>query len=274
MKIRCQALLGTLVEISIDEECHAKAIEQAFTAIKLVHDLMSFHDPLSELSQINRNAHSKSIDIHPWTAHVLKIAQDIHVQSRGLFNCGIGHRLVEAGLLPQYLDLSKYELGGIEDIYFLEPTKIQSAKPVCLDLGGIAKGFAVDKAVEILKQNGIYSGCVNAGGDLRVFGKHPRPVHIRNPRLPGQLLAIGSLQNGAIATSALYFANRDRQDSHIINPLTSDQNKVHLNFSESYSIVASECVYADALTKVLALCGGRDHACFDYFNAQAIKIAA
>jgi thiamine biosynthesis lipoprotein len=274
MKARCQPLLGTFVEIAIEQENCQNAMDQAYEAIQQVQDLMSFHDSLSELNQINQNAHLHQIEIHPWTAQIFKIAQDIYQQSHGLFNCGIGHRLVEAGLLPRQLDLSQYPLGGIQDIYFLEPSVIYATKPVCLDLGGIAKGFAVDKAVEVLMQNGTQSGCVNAGGDLRVFGKTPRAIQIRHPKLPGKLIDIGTLQNGAIATSALYFANRDQQDSHIINPLTSDQNKVHLNFSESYSIVASECVYADALTKVLALCGGRDHPCFDYFNAQAITIAA
>ena len=101
------------------------------------------------------------------------------------------------------------------------------------------------------------------------------PHHqIRHPKLPGKLIDIGTLQNGAIATSALYFANRDRKHSHIVNPLAVDTNDIHVNFEESYSIVANECVYADALTKVLALSKRQDHPCFHYFNAQAITIAA
>jgi FAD:protein FMN transferase len=211
MKVRCQALLGTLVEISVDEDCHAHALEQAFKAIELVHHLMSFYDPLSELNQINRYAHIKPLKLHPWTIQVLQVAKEIHERSAGLFNCGVGHRLVEAGLLPRHLKLKDYRFGGLEHIECIGSEKIQASQAVCLDLGGIAKGFAVDKAVEILQQQGVSSGCVNAGGDLRVFGAHPRPIQIRQPSAPQQLIEIGTLRNGAIATSALYYARRDQQ---------------------------------------------------------------
>ena len=272
MRRRCQALLGTFVEISIDQGSD-EAMNQAFTTVGQVQSLMSFYDPLSELNQINRWAHQVSLVVHPWTAEIIKIAQEIYRQSNGLFNCGIGHRLVTAGLLPRHIDLSQYELGGIEDIHFIDPQTLRASKPICLDLGGIAKGFAVDKAVESLMASGVQSGCVNAGGDLRVFGS-ARPVQIRHPSLPNQLIDIGSLQNGAIATSGLYFSNRDQEQSHIINPFAQDESEVHLDFSGSYSILANECVYADALTKVLALSGPYDHACFTYFSAKAIRIAA
>lgn len=272
MTMRCQALLGTFVEITIDQESD-KAINQAFTAIGQVQSLMSFYDPLSELNQINRWAHQVSLVVHPWTAEIIQIAQEIYQQSNGLFNCGIGHRLVSAGLLPRHIDLSPYELGGIEDIHLIDPQTLRASKPLCLDLGGIAKGFAVDKAVESLIASGIKSGCVNAGGDLRVFGA-PRSIQIRNPSLPNQLIDIGTLQNGAIATSGLYFSNRDQEQSHIINPFAQDESEAYLHFSGSCSVLASKCVYADALTKVLALSGTHDHACFDHFSAKAIRIAA
>jgi FAD:protein FMN transferase len=270
---RCQALLGTFVEISTDQD-DSQAINEAFSAIKQVQDLMSFHHPSSELNIINQKSHLESIALHPWTVDVLKIAQEVHQYSNGLFNCGVGQRLVTAGLLPRHIDLSQHQLGGIEDICFRDSQLITSTKPLCLDLGGIAKGFAVDKAVESLISCGIEAACVNAGGDLRVFGQTPKLIHIRNPSRPTQLIDIGSLQNGAIATSGLYFSRRDQLQSHIINPFAQDQSEVHLHFSDSYSIVAKECVYADALTKVLALSQATDHPCFNYFSAQAIQITA
>ena len=270
---RCQALLGTFVEISTDQD-NSQAVDKAFAEVKQVQDLMGFHHPFSELSQINRWAHQVSLELHPWTAQILKLAKEIHQQSNGLFNCGIGHRLVAAGLLPRHTDLSSHKLGGIEDIHFLDSQLIKATKPLCLDLGGIAKGFAVDKAVESLISSGIQSGCVNAGGDLRVFGDSPRSIQIRNPNQPTQLIDIGSLQNGAIATSGLYFTNRDQQQSHIINPFAQDESEVHIHFSGSYSILANECVYADALTKVLALSQMTNHPCLNHFSAKAIRIAA
>jgi len=273
MIMRCQALLGTFVEISTNQD-DSQALDKGFAAVKQIQDLMAFHCPLSELSQINRWAHQVPLKIHSWTAQVLRIAQEVHKQSNGLFNCGVGHRLVSAGLLPRHIHLSKCQLGGIEDVHFLDSELITSPKPLCLDLGGIAKGFAVDKAVESLMADGIKSGCVNAGGDLRVFGQSPRSIYIRNQIAPMELIDIGSLQNGAIATSSLYFANRDQQQSHIINPFAPDESEAHIHFSGSYSILANECVYADALTKVLALSSALNHPCLNHFSAQAIRIAA
>ena len=139
---------------------------------------------------------------------------------------------------------------------------------------GIAKGFAVDMAVRVLISEGITSGSVNAGGDLRVFGKTALPIQIRDPELPENLLEIGSLKDGAIATSSLYFAKRDQQMSHIINPLAQNSSEVHAEILGSFSVLAKECVYADALTKVLALSNNENHPCFARFSAQALRIAA
>ena len=271
--IRCKPLLGTFVEISIDDDGHS-AVESAFSVIEKVQNLMGFHNPHSELSQINQHAHLQAVEIHPWTAQVIKIAKEIHLASDGLFNCGIGHRLVAAGLLPRHINFWNHDLGGIEDIYFLAPDLIKSSRPVCLDLGGIAKGFAVDMAVRVLMSEEIASGVVNAGGDLRVFGNHHHPIQIRNPALPEEIIQIGSLENGAIATSSLYFAKRDGQKSHFINPLANSAAEAHIEVSGSLSILAKECVYADALTKVLALSSNDYHPCFKQFSAQAIRIAA
>jgi len=69
MMMRCQALLGTFVEITI-EEGDCCAVDDAFSAIKQIQDLMGFHNPLSELNQINRWAHQVSLQVHPWNAEV------------------------------------------------------------------------------------------------------------------------------------------------------------------------------------------------------------
>jgi thiamine biosynthesis lipoprotein len=273
MMMRCKPLLGTFVEIAIDGDEQSMAIENAFTAIERVQDLMGFHNPASELSLINQLAHKKAVEVHPWIAQVIKIAKEIHLTSDGLFNCGIGHRLVAAGLLPQHVTFTNHDLGGIEDIQFLAPDLIKSARPVCLDLGGIAKGFAVDMAVRVLISEGVGSGSVNAGGDLRVFGKTSFPIQIRDPDIPEKLIEIGSLTDGAIATSSLYFAKRDGQKSHIINPLAQNFSEVHAEVCGSFSMIAKECVYADALTKVLALSNNEHHPSFSRFSAHALRIA-
>jgi thiamine biosynthesis lipoprotein len=268
--IRCKPLLGTFVEIRVEDQSPPlKALDEAFLAIEQVQSLMGFHHPDSELSQINARSSLEPVRIHPWTAEVLGIAKEVCLQSEGVFNCGVGHRLVEAGLLPKHFNLNDYSFGGIEDLQFIEPFLVQSSLPLCLDLGGIAKGYAVDKAVEALLANGVQVGSVNAGGDIRVFGNHSQDIQIRNPSKPHELIQIGSMTVGAIATSSLYFANRNTSSkSFMVNPL----NQKHIEFSDSYSVVASRCVYADALTKVVSISGNAHHPSLSYFSAQAIRI--
>jgi thiamine biosynthesis lipoprotein len=274
--IRCKPLLGSYVEISIPNGRYfVNAIENAFLAIEEVQVLMGFHNPESELSCINARCHLEAIRIHPWTAMVLSIAQEIHHHSEGLFNCGIGYRLVASGLLPRHFDIhigtKINSFGGIEDLQFLEPTLVRSAMPLCLDLGGIAKGFAVDLAVNVLQSAAVPSGLVNAGGDLRVFGSEAQDIHVRNPTNPHEVINLGSMREGAIATSSLYFTRRDKtSNSYMVNPI----NQEHIEFSDSYSVMADQCVYADALTKVVSISGNTNHPCLEQFSAQAIKISS
>ena len=268
--IRCKPLLGTFVEIMIEDAIQSEqALAEAFFAIEKIQSLMSFHNPESELSRMNALAHAEEIRIHPWTAEVIGIAKAIYIQSQGVFNCGIGHRLVEAGLLPRHLNIDDYSFGGIEDLELIEPDLVQSKLPLCIDFGGIAKGYAVDKAVEALISKGIQSGSVNAGGDIRVFGDCFQDIQMRDPARPSELIQIGSIKSGAIATSSLYFAKRNASvKSFMINPF----NHEHIEFSESYSVVANECVFADALTKVVSISGNIHHPCLSHFSAQAIRI--
>jgi thiamine biosynthesis lipoprotein len=175
--------------------------------------------------------------------------------------------------LPQHLQIKRISgvvpFGGIEHLHFTEPTLVRSDKPLCLDLGGIAKGFAVDLAVNVLQAAGITSGLVNAGGDMRVFGNQAQAILMRSPSNPHELIQIGSIMTGAIATSSLYFSKRDSQStSYIINPLNQDL----MDFSDSYSVVADRCVYADALTKVVSISGNTNHPCLAPFCAQAFSI--
>lgn len=267
--MRCKPLLGTFVEITTAGEMDTSSeINEAFLAIEKVQALMGFHDPQSELSKINAGAHIAPLRIDLWTAKVLNIALDIYQHSEGLFNCGIGQHLIEAQLLPKHTHFEKRGIGSLENLYFLDSTTVRSDRPLCLDLGGIAKGFAVDMAVEILKSAKIPSGIVNAGGDLRVFGNDPQAIHLRNPANPHELIHLGDLSEGAVATSSLYFRNRDKKTkSFMVNPMSQE----HLEFSESYSVLAKECVYADALTKVVGISGDPLHRCLRQFSAQAMR---
>lgn len=267
--IRCKPLLGTYVEIAIcsNDAEGQYAIDQAFAAIQLVQDLMGFHNPNSELSRINNRAYIEPIEVHEWTFQVLSISKELYESTDGVFDCGVGNKLVESGALPLHPHHFATPKSSINDLILMKPNYVLSNAPLTLDLGGIAKGFAVDKAVETLQQYGIQSGCVNAGGDLRVFGSHSQDIHIRNPANPIELIALGSLENGAIASSGLYYCDHSKLDAgHIVDPRTGE----HIQFTQSYSVLAPECVYADALTKLIAITQNPQHSCFDKYSAKAV----
>ena len=269
----CRPLLGTYVDIRITDAAGGRAedaIQAAFCTIEQVQALMSLREPYSELSSLNRRAHLSPVTIHPWTREVLQLALDLHEASAGLFDCCVAHRLARWGLLPGFLRIDeREEEGTMADLYWTEDGCIAARRPVCLDFGGIAKGFAVDKAAEVLLAAGVKSGVVNAGGDLRVIGPVEEAIHIRRANAPSQLACLGFLADGAVATSGSYFSSPSANVpnvSALLNPLTGEA----VVSEASYTVIAPSCAVADGLTKVLAVTGNADHPCFSRFDARAI----
>ena len=117
---------------------------------------------------MNRDACYKRVRVHPWTWRVLKSAQEFSRNTDGIFDITMAGQLVKWNYLPRYG--ARFGRGSWRDIIFEATGHVRFRRPLLIDFGGIAKGFAVDRAVEILKRNGVMAGIVNAGGDLRVFG--------------------------------------------------------------------------------------------------------
>src|SRR4029077_2211475 len=174
-------LLGTLVEIACQGSPHD--IDCAFTAIEKVRWLMSVHDPTSYVARMNRNASRQPYKIHPWTWRVLKSAQEFSRRSDGVFDITVARELVKWNYLPKAHNRFSGR-GDWRDITLEDDCTIRFRRPVIVDFGGIAKGFAVDRAVEALKHAGVTAGIVNAGGDLRTFGGVSHFVHFRHPSEP------------------------------------------------------------------------------------------
>lgn len=254
---RARPLLGTLVEITAAGESQAavmRAIDAGFAAVTKVEALMSFHDRHSELSRLNRLAHRTALRVHPWTWDVLRCAQRISRATDGLFDISIGRELVRMGYLPRPSGARRNVTGSFRDIELLPGHRIHFRRPLCIDLGGIAKGYAVDCAVAHLHASGAASGMVNAGGDLRAFGALPRRVHLRDPANPGTLISFADLTSGALATSAAYFS-RARWRGRTVTPLVHGRRRHSADRAFSVSVAAPTCMLADALTKVALLKG-------------------
>lgn len=254
---RCQPLLGTFVEITLtgsanEDKLHHHA-GKAFEMIRSVQRMMSFHDPDSDISRLNRCGHVAPLRVHPWTYHVIEQSVRLSQETEGAFDITVAPRLVKSGLLPRHGSVSCLaEAGRWEDIQLLESSTVVFRQPLRIDLGGIAKGFAVDKAVDYLSTHGLHGAIVNAGGDLRVIGSVDSRVAIRDPRDPHRAGVPAVMLRPALATSAAYFV-KERSGlskvSAIVHPRTGKPMKSNV----SVSIFSQTCIEADALTKAVLL---------------------
>lgn len=245
MNRRARPLLGTFVEISAWGGADA-AVARAFDAIQALQKALSFHDPASELSLLNRDGHDSVLRISRDLRRVLCMALRIARLSAGAFDPTAGSRGA-----------------SWRDIELLPGSRVRFRRPLRVDLGGIAKGYCVDRAVAELKRAGVESGLVNAGGDLRAFGARAFALHLRHPRDPRQLLPLGELRDAALATSATYLRGQERCAGSA--PLAP---------GASISVRAPRAAIADALTKVVAVMGGRAAPVLARYRARAWIVGA
>jgi len=263
---RCKPLLGTYVEVSITADMDNQALLEmssaAFAEIEQIQQLMGFHDPDTELSQLNRKAHLKPCHVSPHMVKVIGRALELSELSGGVFDITIAPELIKQGLLP---DLHQHVSGSWKNIQ-LEGDQVYFNRPLLIDLGGIAKGYAVDCALAVCALDADV--VINAGGDLRMSHWQDKQVVIRHPELEsGEMISV-DMQNNALATSAPYFVEDQQpfgttagvkndmkvginngQKSSMICPFTRQP----VNYRQSVSVFAPSCMLADALTKVAVL---------------------
>ncbi|MDA9430432.1 FAD:protein FMN transferase [Bradyrhizobium sp. CCBAU 51627] len=275
---RARPLLGTFVEIEAAADRRSgteRAIEAAFDAVAQVHRLMSFHEGDSEVSRLNREAGIRPVRVHDWTYEVLATAVELHRRSSSLFDVTIAPALQTLGLLPLLEDrLAPAPLASCADAIELLPdhqVRFRSSD-VMIDLGGIAKGFAVDRAVAVLRDFGISGGMVNAGGDLRAFGAESHTVHVRDPRDPGRPVCSIEIADEALASTARrveLFDRREPGGSAVIDPAT----RRPASLVDGVTIRAPSCMIADALTKVVMIAGTDAGELLESYCAGALLIS-
>jgi len=177
---RCRPLLGTFVEIKmagLGDAALNCASEKAFAQIERIQSLMSVHDDASEISCVNAEAFLHPIKVSDETFVVLERGLAIARASAGAFDFTVAPTLARWGLLPARL--RRRAQGDWRDVVLLRGRRVRFTRPLAIDLGGIAKGFAVDAAISSLRSSSVTSASVNAGGDLRVFGPDTSRIHLR-----------------------------------------------------------------------------------------------
>lgn len=235
---RMRPLLGTLVEVGVRTAADPlPAIEAAFAAMAEVHDLLSFHDTRSDLSRLNR-ARGKAVRLHPLSLRVLHLARSMTHASGGRFNCTVGGAVVRQGVLPDHGVNDSLDAGAAEDIE-LDGAHARLRRPLLITLDGIAKGYAVDRAIRALRRNGAEAGWVNAGGDLRAFGDLVLPIQRRE--MDGRHTLMGGLRGAALASSCV----RTVPDADFPAWIVGTHAEPGV-----WSVLASTAWRADALTKV------------------------
>lgn len=273
---RARPLLGTFVEIEVAGAPRSEmesAIGAAFDAVAQVHQLMSFHEPDSDVSRLNREAGTRPVSVHAWTFRVLETAVELHRCSGGRFDITIAPALQAIGLLPSLKDKSAPIRRAPDAIELLPDREVRfRSTDVAIDLGGIAKGFAVDCAAVVLRDLGIPRGMVNAGGDLRAFGAQTHTVHIRNPRHPSRSICRIEVTDAALASTARRVDLVDgggSGSSAVIDPAT--QRPVSL--IDGVTVRARSCMVADALTKIVMISGTDAGELLESYRADALLIS-
>jgi thiamine biosynthesis lipoprotein len=266
-------VMGTfarVIVIAADERAAQACIEAAFGQISKIDELMSYHNPDSEISRLNRSAFENPVKVTPLTFQVIKKAIEFSQLTDSAFDVTVGplvdlwRQAGDANTVPteQQLQEAGSRVGWDKLILKDNEQSVQFAVDgMQLDLGGIAKGFAIDRAVEAIEEVGGLGAMVDIGGDIRCYGKTPKGqkywlVGLQNPNLESeeQILFTLKLSAGAVATSGgyqRYFLIGGRHYSHIINERTGSTAEA----LSSVTIIADSATDADALATAVSVIG-------------------
>jgi len=258
---RTQLHMGTLVTVTaLAPEAHIaqRAVQAGFSEIKQLEQLLSTWRSDSELFHVNEAAGQQPVQVSRETMDLVVRALDMARVTDGGFNIMLGPA-IEAWSVTE-----RQRIPSLEELHRLKSLVDWSAilinreagtiylphKGMRIDVGGIGKGYAADRAVEAMKRAGAEGGIVALSGDIKAFGifegRVGFPVGIRHPREEGMLIGIIDLQDEAISTAGDYerFFERDGvRYHHILDPTTLEPARR----CQSVTVVAKEGIVADGL---------------------------
>jgi FAD:protein FMN transferase len=231
-----RVLMGTFVEITLSGqgEKAKSATEAIFDEIKRIEDLTSFHKP-SGLAQVNGAAGQGPFKAEPEALKLIAKSLQFAEKSRGGFDPTIGPvcklwqfsgggepRLPEKAEIADALTKVGWNKVKIDP----EAGTITLPQPgMALDLGGIAKGYTLDRAADVIRKLGVTSALVNIGGDVLVIGERepgkPWRIGVQDPRDPKGIVAVAALKDTVIVTSGDYerfFIRNDKRYHHLLDP--------------------------------------------------------
>lgn len=266
--------MGTYVTVwfwTDKEAAAAKAAEAVFDEMKRLDATMTTWTDTSEVSKINAAAGKKPVAVGAETFAVIERALDISKKSGGIFDISVGafkglwkfDEDIDGSLPDPAAVAERMKLVGYKDIVLdkRKRTVFLRRKGMYINLGGIAKGYAVDRCVRLLEKAGFKDFMVQAGGDMYVAGKKgtdPWIVGIRDPRGErDDMFALMPIENHSFSTSGDYergFVKDGARYHHILDPRTGNPARA----SRSVTIRTKDAFTADAWSKVMFIAGYKD----------------
>ena len=253
----------SLVLYGEDREKLETAASAALDEVRRLDRMLSNYDPASEWSRVNRDAGIRPVKVSPELFQLLSDCMRYSQQSDGAFDITVGPLLnvwgfyKGEGRLPRRQEVADalLRVGYRHLLLDLATQTVRFDRPAMeLDPGGIGKGYAVDRMVDVLKQNGVNIALVSAAGSS-IYGMGAPPeeaqgwrITIRYPRNPHQPAAAVFLKDTSLSTSGSYekfFWAEGRRFSHLMDPRTG----YPAQGASSVSVVAPQAIYSEAWTK-------------------------
>ena len=264
-------VIGTLVQIDVcalpyRRDVVRKAMAEVWQRFEEIDERMNAYDSGSEVGRINE-ANGAFVEVHEDLYALIRQAVEMSHKTGGTFDITVRplidlwNWMEEEGRMPAENEvLAAKTRVGIEKIRFVEHNGVAIACEGCaLDLGGIAKGYAVDEASRILRSHGFRNFLIDAGGDMYAAGKNaagePWRIGVRDPKDPDKIVDVILLSDQAVATSGDYeqfYEIANERFSHIIDPATGYSQKGVV----SATVVAPTAVEADVFSTALCIWGG------------------
>jgi len=273
MHAQSEFVLGTVCSINLYEAGSAELYGTLFARLRQLNDTFNNYSDSSEITRVNQNAAVAPVEVSQDFFIVLKTALDFARLTGGAFDPTVGPlvKLWGFGKTPRVPSQEEIEaaqklvgwqcviLEGFTDQEAAAPTVRFTKSGVRLDLGAIAKGYAADCLVDILRERGVQRASISLGGNVYVYGKKRDgslwSVAIRNPEKPGQNSFMLKTQDATIVTSGAYerfFEQDGKIYGHIFDPATGFPADSGL---ASVTIVSKTSMVADALSTSLFVLG-------------------
>ncbi len=285
--------MGTLVKFTVvkgdhDQDLVEAAISAAANEMQRIEDMFTIYgNHPNAVKSFNATATNSPVALPNEVSHLLELSLLIQQQSHGAFNPALGainqlwgFSADEVPSAPPAADAIKQAIPPLHcfEKHWIEGNNYKWSRRDAncqLDFGAIAKGYAIDQGIKILRAHGIEHAIINAGGDIRLIGKHGDKawrIGIRHPRQHGKVIEILHLQGDiSIVTSGDYerfFMVKHKRYHHLINPETGWP----ANNAQSATIIAASATLADAWSTALFVQGKEGLKLQKQLNQKALLI--